>query len=288
MIKINTEQIKTQWHPAFCSAMRLELRANKKDLEYYNEYNLSRKPLQMDLLVIKKCDAGPVSSDIGRIFLGHNIMEYKSPRDGLNIDDYFKVLGYACLYKAGGVSVDAIRSEDITISFVRDIKPTGLLDELRERGMRINPFADGIYYVENAWFPMQVIVTSELNMEMHWWLGALTERLSDDGSKKLLSEIEKLREKDEREFANAILTVSVAANKKLFHEMKEARAMYEALRFLMTDELQAAKEEGKIEVARRLIQRGRMSYEEIAEDSGLSMQQVEKLAEESASDLQPA
>lgn len=41
-----------QWHPAFCSAMRLELKDNKNELDYYNEYNLSSKPLQMDLLVV--------------------------------------------------------------------------------------------------------------------------------------------------------------------------------------------------------------------------------------------
>lgn len=45
---------KTQWHPAFCSAMRLELREDKEFLEYFNEYNLNTKPLQIDLLIIKK------------------------------------------------------------------------------------------------------------------------------------------------------------------------------------------------------------------------------------------
>lgn len=45
---------KTQWHPAFCSAIRLELREDKEFLEYFNEYNLNTKPLQIDLLIIKK------------------------------------------------------------------------------------------------------------------------------------------------------------------------------------------------------------------------------------------
>ena len=44
----------TQWHPAFCSAIKLELAENKEDLDYISEYNINTKPLQMDLLVIKK------------------------------------------------------------------------------------------------------------------------------------------------------------------------------------------------------------------------------------------
>lgn len=75
----------TQWHPAFCSAIKLELAADKKYLEYTNEYNLTRKPLQIDLLIIKKAKEYQVKNEIGRIFRTHNIMEYKSPEDSLNI-----------------------------------------------------------------------------------------------------------------------------------------------------------------------------------------------------------
>ena len=49
-----TKEVKTQWHPAFCSAVKLELIENKADLDYTNEYHLNSKPIQMDLLVIMK------------------------------------------------------------------------------------------------------------------------------------------------------------------------------------------------------------------------------------------
>ena len=45
---------KIQWHPAFCAAAELELRFNKDDREFKRGYNLSKKPLQMDLLIIEK------------------------------------------------------------------------------------------------------------------------------------------------------------------------------------------------------------------------------------------
>ena len=64
-----------QWHPAFCSAMRLELRKYKEDLDFCNEYNLSAKPLQIDLLVIKKTPDAVIDNEIGRIFrtMGYNL-----------------------------------------------------------------------------------------------------------------------------------------------------------------------------------------------------------------------
>lgn len=72
-----------QWHPAFCSAMRLELAENKDQLDYYNEYNLSSKPLQMDLLVVRRHGFQELKNTIGKIFRKHNILEYKSPDDGI-------------------------------------------------------------------------------------------------------------------------------------------------------------------------------------------------------------
>ncbi len=41
-----TKEVKTQWHPAFCSAVKLELIENKADLDYSNEYHLNSKLIQ--------------------------------------------------------------------------------------------------------------------------------------------------------------------------------------------------------------------------------------------------
>lgn len=37
-----------QWHPAFQAALQIELREDRSVLEFYEEHNLSKKPLQMD------------------------------------------------------------------------------------------------------------------------------------------------------------------------------------------------------------------------------------------------
>ena len=103
---------KIQWHPGFYVAAEIELRQNRADLEYHREYNLSKKPLQIDLLVIEKLKDVQIQNEIGKIFRRYNIIEYKSPDDGLTVDDFVKTLGYAYLYKGLGEKVNEIPLEE--------------------------------------------------------------------------------------------------------------------------------------------------------------------------------
>jgi hypothetical protein len=91
---------KIQWHPGFAAAMNLELKEYRKDLIFEKEYNLNTKPLEIDLLIIKKEASVPIENDIGSFFRGHNILEYKSPEDSLDIDVFYKSEAYAGLYKS--------------------------------------------------------------------------------------------------------------------------------------------------------------------------------------------
>ena len=85
-----------QWHPAFFAGLQIELKDDKENLSFENEHQLSAKPMEIDVLVIKKEKDVPVRKNIGRIFRKHNIIEYKSPKDYLSIDDFYKVYGYTC------------------------------------------------------------------------------------------------------------------------------------------------------------------------------------------------
>ena len=93
---------KIQWHPGFVAAMNLEFAENRNDLIFEKEYNLNTKPLEIDLLIIRKNTLVPISNEIGTFFRGHNIIEYKSPEDSLNIDVFYKSMAYAGLYKSYG------------------------------------------------------------------------------------------------------------------------------------------------------------------------------------------
>ena len=89
---------KIAWHPAFYGGIELELRKWKADLIFETEHELSKEALLMDMLIIKKSRDVNIDSPYGRAFRTYNIIEYKSPEDTLNIDGFYKTIGYACLY----------------------------------------------------------------------------------------------------------------------------------------------------------------------------------------------
>ena len=101
-------EIKIQWHPGFVAAINLELAENRDDLIYEKEYNLNTKPLEIDLLVIKKDKDVQIANEIGRMFKGHNILEYRSPEDRMDIDSFYKAGAYASLYKAYPIPSDGL------------------------------------------------------------------------------------------------------------------------------------------------------------------------------------
>lgn len=89
---------KTEWHPAFCAAMRLELRDNPA-LEFYDEYNLNVDPLRVDLLIIHKPSDVKIDNQIGEFFRENNILEYKSPTDhGYNEYGLYQAMSYVYYY----------------------------------------------------------------------------------------------------------------------------------------------------------------------------------------------
>ena len=79
---------KLQWHPAFCAAARLEFHEDIERLELKLEYNLSKEPIRIDLLIIKEGSTGQIKNEIGHIMRMYNVIEYKSPEDALTIDDF--------------------------------------------------------------------------------------------------------------------------------------------------------------------------------------------------------
>ena len=185
-----------QWHPGFVAAMHLELAENLEELIFEKEYNLNTKPLLVDLLVIKKESSVPIKNEIGAIFREYNIMEYKSPKDKLDIDVIYKTIAYACLYKSYGEAVNKREAKEITLSLVREGKPEGLFRYCKQEGILVEKKYNGIYYIFNHWlFPVQIIVTKELEEENHIWLKALTEKIKEQEMQRLLKQIQKVRKK---------------------------------------------------------------------------------------------
>ena len=121
-----------QWHPAFYAGIQIEFAEEAEKLIFENEHQLGTKPKEIDVLIIKKNPKEQIRKNIGRIFRGHNIVEYKSPDDYLSIDDFYTVYGYACFYKADTKKMNSIQIHDITITFVCCKYPRKLIKHLTQ------------------------------------------------------------------------------------------------------------------------------------------------------------
>ncbi len=283
---------KIQWHPGFVSAMNLELAENREALVYEKEYNLNTKPLEIDLLVIKKDKDIQIANEIGKQFRGHNIMEYKSPEDQLNIDTFYKSGAYASLYKSYGETVDGRTADDITVSLVRQSRPVKLFRYFEEHGIRMtNPY-NGIYYVLDAvLFPTQIVVTKELDRKNHMWLSALSEGMGKQDMKELLERIDSLTQKQDRELADSVLEVSVRANRKLVEELRGDGNMCQALLEIMEPEIIKIKEDvrqrTRHETQREIIVGAVKGFRELGADDGRIVEILKRnygLSDEEAGD----
>ena len=251
--EISGKAEKLQWHPAFCAATELELRQDLDVLELIPEYNLSKKPLQIDLVIIKKMDwKRTLQNEIGHIMRGHNILEYKGPGDELTIDSFFKVIGYASLYKAQGIAVNKIPASEVTVSFFRNAYPKALFLELKKEGYILKKMYPGIYYVRGKVpFPVQVVVTSQLERKAHCSLRVLTTQVEMQDAELFLEQIHYLESKNERSNIDSVLQVSVNANKQVYSLLRRKNEMCEALRELMKDEIEKELE-NKLEQGEKL------------------------------------
>ena len=215
-----------------------------EDLEFLREFQLSKEPLRMDLLIIKKPDKVRIHNEIGHIFKRYNVIEYKSPDDGLSIDDFYKTIGYACLYKGLGESVNEIPAEELTVSVFRETYPRELFKALKKSGVNIELHSQGIYYIKGQMlFDTQVVVTGQLKNEAHRSLRILSKHAQKEDVQAFIAESMRLTAPGDRNNIDAILQVSASANRALYEEVRRDSNMCEALKELMKDEIEKERQE---------------------------------------------
>lgn len=235
---------KLQWHPAFYAAAELEFKEDIEDLSLEHEYPLSKEPIRIDLLILKSIPKRKLKNEIGHIMRTYNIIEYKSPDDGLTIDDFFKTIGYACLYKGYGKNVNQIPPDEITVSLFRAGYPGELFLTLQDYGYKIEKRNSGIYDVTgNLPFPVQVIVTRLLHTENHSSLRILTNQAEKADIERFLHETEHLTNPGDRENVSAVLEVSAKANYGLYSQIRREKNMNDVLRELMKEDIEEIKEQ---------------------------------------------
>lgn len=244
------EAVNIQWHPGFYGAAELEFLSNKGDLEFQREYNLSKEPIRMDMLIIKKLADVRIKNELGHIFKKYNVVEYKSPDDALSIDDYYKTVGYACLYKGLGETVDQIPADELTISIFRESYPREMFEAMKNLGMEIKEYYPGIYYIsgKQILFDTQIVVTKQLDKETHRTLRVLSKHVREEDVRAFVKRAAKISEPGDRNNVDAVLQVSVSANKELYEAIRRCdKVMCEALRELMKEDFEKQERETKQE-----------------------------------------
>lgn len=231
---------KLQWHPAFAAVLRIEFENERDMLVFEDEHLLGKKPLQIDVLVVKKQKDLPIQKNIGRIFREHNLIEYKPPGDYLSINDFYKVYGYACLYQSDTEHVMSIHPEQITLTFVCNHFPQKMVQHLLYvRNLKIEKIEDGIYYLNGDTFPIQILVNKELPKSANYWLQHLRNDLK--AQEEIPALLEQYEKKKDSKLYQSAMDLIIHANWKT---MEEVNQMCNALRELLADELKESNIQG--------------------------------------------
>ena len=222
----SSEKKPFQWHPANYAGLQIEFEDEKEYLSFEDEHQLGTKPMAIDILIIKNTEGYKVKKNIGRIFRKYNIIEYKSPDDYLSIDDFYKVYGYTCFYKADTPTVNQIEVNELTITFISRKYPRKLLRHLElERGFAIQKIESGIYYIVGDAIPIQFIVANKLSQTENLWLKGLTNQLHNYELTAALTK--DYYEHKQNTLYESVMDIIMRANKKQF---EEANNMCEAMK----------------------------------------------------------
>lgn len=217
------------------------------------------------------------TKNIGRIFRRYNIIEYKSPDDNLTINDFYKVYGYCCFYQSDTDKICEIPPEELTITFICNHFPRKMIQHLKEfHGLDIRHVEAGIYYITGDAFPIQLLVTRELDPKENLWLQSLRNNMSKpEEIETLLKEYET---KKSSKLYQAAMEVITRANWDAVKEVKET--MCEALKELMAEEFQEQEELVTKRVTEefiRTLSKNITDVDKLAELLNLPVEQINKV-----------
>jgi hypothetical protein len=198
-----------KWHPPFVEAIKAEFADYQDALEFYDEKQITVEPLKIDLLVVKKLKDIVIDKSIGRIFRGHNILEYKSPFDSVGEAELLQSLTYVTHYAGTARSAHI---SDMTLTIVTYHRPKKVIKLLEAWGGKANPESKGITVINYPMFPIQIINPASLDRGDTLLLWGLRNKLTVD---EFVSVMELAYEKRLTTYIGAI----IAANKTVLEEI---------------------------------------------------------------------
>ena len=113
-----------------------------------------------------------------------------------------------------------------------------MIKDITDCGCTVEKYADGIYYVKGLLIPAQIVVIRELRKKIHSTLRVLSKNAKEDDIQVFLEYVKSFTEPGEKANADAVIQVSVSANREKYEEIRRNSSMCEALRLLMKDEIE--------------------------------------------------
>ena len=267
------ERTKIDWHSAMFAAVNLILKPHKYNLILEREYLLNLMPRRVDCMIFKKDKDIPIDVDAFRLFRKHNVVEFKSYLDELNLDVIWTTISYAMQFLSQEEHAGDRPVDDITITIFRSAYPRELFRQLGQLGWRVEEKYHNIFYLTGYIdLPIQIVVTRDLGEE-YLPLLILTGHAKESDIRKFLEYRERLTDKGDIKYADAVVWASAEANKNIFTRMKEDN-MKGALREIMMDEIIAAEEKAAEQATTnnlyKYVSDGVMPIDYAAKERGLS------------------
>jgi hypothetical protein len=188
--------------------------------------------MRIDVVVIKLLEDVVIDNTIMRFFKKHNIVEFKSHSDTLNIKAFDKVLSYFYAY----LSKNSAAFDETAITFVSVRRPEKLLGILqKERGYQIITSEDqGIYYINTEGCSttrvpaMQLVVSSELNAED----AELIKAVRNDWTREYRDSLLESAESIDDELLRETIFLLCSANEHVLQEGEDMNLTAKEKRFL--------------------------------------------------------
>jgi len=226
--KTDKKKSRNPWTDTFVQVAEYLVKDYGEKVRVDSEYQLFKKPMRIDAVIIKQEEGLIIDNAVMRFFKKHNIVEFKSPKDTLNIEAFDKIICYfyAYLSKVRKSEVSQVRADDVTITIVSVKKPVVVFDVLRdERNYKIvDTETSGIYHiVKEGFIPevIQLVISSELptggNDQCLLWLRSLRNDLTAEEAVELVKIAE---DKDSDDPVRSIVYFLLDANPHTEEEVK--------------------------------------------------------------------
>ncbi|MBR1476331.1 MAG: hypothetical protein IJ608_00010 [Lachnospiraceae bacterium] len=248
------EEHRTDYHAGLVAALKTKYDDRYDFMETLKELILGEKPPRLDAVVLKKDPDQHLTDEIGCFFLEHNVFEFKGYGDGININDIFKVEGYALFYMTIDKKVNEVPLETVTISVLQYRFPREVLKELEAKGCAVKERIKGIFEISGGpvIFPFQIIDAVILGPE---WdvLKVLVPGATEKQIIKIQEEYEQADNDLLKQHLADVLRTAFESNEALFSKMKEAGKMSEAVERVFQKEIEEAAEKKEERIVANLL-----------------------------------